>query len=85
MIQSIRKKIKVILDYSWNHTGHTFWAWRDVLKNQENSKFKDWYWIEQFDNPGTPANEFKYHGWSGVRTLPEIKETQKRIFNDHPI
>jgi len=70
--------IKVILDYSWNHTGNTFWAWKDVLKNQENSKFKDWYWVEHFDDPKTEDNEFKYHGWVGVHTLPEIKETQKQ-------
>lgn len=70
--------IKVILDYSWNHTGQTFWAWNDILKQQEKSKYKDWYWIEHFDDPNTPENEFKYHGWVGVHDLPEIKETQKQ-------
>ncbi|RRJ90261.1 alpha-amylase family glycosyl hydrolase [Flavobacterium macacae] len=73
-----KRGIKVILDYSWNHTGQTFWAWQDVLKNQEKSKYKDWYWVEKFDDPNTPENEFKYHGWVGVRELPEIKETQKQ-------
>lgn len=73
-----KRGIKVILDYSWNHTGQTFWAWQDVLKNQEKSKYKDWYWVEKFDNPNTPENEFKYHGWVGVSELPEIKETQKQ-------
>lgn len=73
-----QRGIKIILDYSWNHTGQTFWAWEDVLKNQEKSIYKDWYWIEQFDNPNTPENEFKYHGWVGVVDLPEIKETQKQ-------
>lgn len=79
VIKAFHKKgIKVILDYSWNHTGGTFWAWQDLLKNQEKSKYKDWYWIEEFDNPETAENEFKYHGWSGVHELPEIKETQKQ-------
>ena len=73
-----KRGIKVILDYSWNHTGQTFWAWQDILKQQEKSKYKDWYWIEHFDDPKTPENEFKYHGWVGVRDLPEIKETQKQ-------
>ncbi|MEO1009741.1 MAG: glycoside hydrolase family 13 protein [Bacteroidota bacterium] len=70
--------IKVILDYSWNHTGKTFWAWQDVLRHQEKSKYKDWYWIENFDDPKTSENEFEYHGWVGVPSLPEIKETQKQ-------
>ena len=31
-----------------------------------------------FDNPETEEQEFEYHGWAGVRELPEIKETQKQ-------
>ena len=73
-----KRGIRVILDYSWNHTGQSFWAWKDVLKNQEKSKYKDWYWIDSFDNPKTSENEFKYHGWAGVYDLPEIKETHKQ-------
>ncbi|MCB9202902.1 MAG: glycoside hydrolase family 13 protein [Flavobacteriales bacterium] len=71
-----KRGIRVILDYSWNHTGNTFWAWEDVVKNQENSKYKDWYWVHSFDNPETLENEFKYQGWFNVPDLPEIKETQ---------
>ncbi|MFW5760700.1 MAG: glycoside hydrolase family 13 protein [Cyclobacteriaceae bacterium] len=71
-----QRNIKVILDYSWNHTGHTSWAWQDVLKNQQASAYADWYWVKQFDNPETPENEFEYQGWLGVFDLPEIKETQ---------
>lgn len=57
--------IKVILDYSWNHTGKDFWALNDIRKNGQNSKFADWYNIEKFDDPATPENEFKYEGWGG--------------------
>lgn len=70
--------MKVILDYSWNHTGSQFWAWKDIQKYQGQSEYKDWYWIEEFDNEKTEANEFKYHGWSGVPSLPEIKETERQ-------
>ena len=60
-----RHGIKVILDYSWNHTGKDFWALTDIRKNGQNSKFADWYNIEKYDNPETPENEFKYEGWGG--------------------
>ncbi len=54
-----RRGMRIIMDYSWNHTGTSFWAWRDVLKNQRNSRFADWYEIERFDDPATPdTNEF---------------------------
>jgi glycosidase len=74
------RDIKVILDYSWNHTGITFWAWHDVLENQQSSEYADWYWINSFDDPRTPENEFDYRGWLGVASLPEIKETE---YHDH--
>lgn len=71
-----KRNIRVILDYSWNHTGHKCWAWQDVLKNQAKSKYADWYWVKKFDDPKTPENEFDYRGWFGVFDLPEIQETQ---------
>lgn len=69
-----RRKMRIIMDYSWNHTGTRFWAWEDILKNQERSKYKDWYAIKTFDNPATPANEFAYAGWANVPSLPEIRK-----------
>lgn len=69
-----KRNIRVILDYSWNHTGVEFWAWRDILKNQEKSKYKDWYNITSFDNPETDSNEFSYQGWLNLSSLPEFKK-----------
>jgi cyclomaltodextrinase / maltogenic alpha-amylase / neopullulanase len=60
-----KRGIRVIMDYSWNHTGKTFWAMEDIRKNGKNSKYVDWYTIKQFDDPTTPADEFKYEGWGG--------------------
>lgn len=67
--------IKIIMDYSWNHTGTMFWAWLDILRNQSASKYKDWYNISSFDNPLTPENEFKYDGWYGNAYMPEFRKT----------
>lgn len=69
-----KRKMKVVLDYSWNHTGIMFWAFQDILKNQAESDFKDWYAIKSFDDPTTPQSEFTYDGWLGIQSLPEIKK-----------
>jgi glycosidase len=70
-----RRGMRIIMDYSWNHTGITFWAWRDVLAHQRASRFADWYEIERFDDPATrDTNEFQYRGWAGVPWLPEWKK-----------
>ncbi len=69
-----KRNIKVVLDYSWNHTGVEFWAWQDIVKNQEKSPYKDWYIINSFDNPNTVENEFKYEGWLNIQSLPALKK-----------
>lgn len=69
-----RRNIKVIVDYSWNHTGVEFWAWKDIQSKQQQSKYKDWYEIISFDDPRTPQNEFAYKGWLNISSLPELKK-----------
>jgi cyclomaltodextrinase / maltogenic alpha-amylase / neopullulanase len=76
LVREVHKRgMRIIIDYSWNHTGITFWAWRDVLAHQRESRFADWYEIERFDDPATKdTNEFAYRGWAGVPWLPEWKK-----------
>ncbi|MBK9732762.1 MAG: alpha-glucosidase C-terminal domain-containing protein [Chitinophagaceae bacterium] len=69
-----KRKMKIIMDYSWNHVGTTFWAWQDILKNQERSVYKDWFEIKAFDDPATLQNEFSYRGWAGTTSLVELKK-----------
>ncbi|MBF9239910.1 DUF3459 domain-containing protein [Hymenobacter sp. BT683] len=75
LVQEVhRRGMRIILDYSWNHTGTQFWAWQDIVKNQEKSPFREWYDVVTFDNPATPQNEFAYKGWANLASLPEIKK-----------
>jgi glycosidase len=70
-----RRGMRIIVDYSWNHTGITFWAWQDVLARQRQSPYADWYEIQRFDDPATAdTSEFAYRGWVGVPWLPEWKK-----------
>jgi glycosidase len=74
-----KRGIKIILDGVFNHTGTTFWAFQDIVKNQQNSKYKDWYTIKSWDDPKTEANEFDYEGWLGIKDLPEIREDKNGL------
>ncbi len=69
-----KRNIKIIIDGVFNHVGNTFWAFEDVVKNQQDSKYKEWFTIKSWDDPNTDENEFDYEGWFGVRDLPEITE-----------
>lgn len=48
-------KMKVVLDGVFNHTGIHFFAFADILKNQQNSAYKDWYLLTRF--PVTVSND----------------------------
>lgn len=69
-----KKHIKVIIDGVFNHCGTRFWAFQDVIKNQQRSRYASWFDVKQWDNPSTPQNEFAYKGWWGVKELPEFWE-----------
>lgn len=40
--------MRVIMDAVFNHTGADFFAFQDVQKNKEKSKYLDWYYIDGF-------------------------------------
>ncbi|MCB0648695.1 MAG: hypothetical protein KDC49_18625 [Saprospiraceae bacterium] len=72
--QMHKEGIRVVLDFSFNHTGRAFWAFEDILKNQQQSPFKDWFEIKEFDNLETKEIELDYDGWFGIKSLPELKK-----------
>lgn len=75
--QAHSRGIRVIIDGVFNHTGRDFFAFADLRQNQAASKYKDWYIVQSFDDPATPQNEFRYRGWWGVDTLPELARNSK--------
>lgn len=77
--------IKVVLDYSWNHTGNNFWAFKDVEKNKEASPYKDWYHTKFTKDPASGETKFEYEGWFGIKNLPELKKIDtKGKIQGHP-
>ena len=69
-----KRGLKVIIDGVFNHSGTRFWAFQDVMKNQQRSPYAKWYDIRRWDDPSTPENEFSYKGWWDVKDLPEFWE-----------
>ncbi|MCL5028656.1 MAG: alpha-amylase family glycosyl hydrolase [Bacteroidetes bacterium] len=78
LIKEVHKRgMKIIIDGVFNHVGTSFWAFQDVVKNQQKSPYKDWFIIKSWDDPKTPKDEFDYQGWAGVKDLPEINKNGK--------
>jgi glycosidase len=80
LIDEVHKRgMKIIIDGVFNHTGVQFWAFQDIIKNQEESKYKDWFIIDSFDDTTTVENEFDYKGWWGHKSLPEFNRTEEDL------
>lgn len=71
--------IRVIIDGVFNHTGREFPAFADIRENQQESRFRDWYIVHEWDDPATPEDEFRYKGWWDVETLPEFAEVENDL------
>lgn len=73
-----QRKMYIIIDGVFNHMGLNSWAFRDVVKNQQNSKYKDWFTIKSW-NDSEKGTKFDYEGWFGVKELPELREDENGI------
>ena len=73
-----QRKMYIIIDGVFNHMGINSWAFKDVLKNKQNSKYKDWFNIKSWDD-SIKKTKFEYEGWFGVKELPELREDENGI------
>jgi len=62
--------IKVVVDGVFNHTGREFFAFQDIQKNREQSRYCGWYKGVNF-GWNSPYNDgFGYEAWQGHFELP---------------
>ena len=73
-----RRGMRIIFDGVFNHMGITSFAFRDVVKNQRQSPYRDWFVVTSWEDPER-GTRFQYEGWNGVRTLPELREDDQGI------
>src|SRR5206468_3159687 len=48
--QAHERKIRVIIDGVFNHTGRDFFAFADLRARQAQSAYRDWYIVQSFDD-----------------------------------
>ncbi len=64
--------IKVVLDGVFNHVGRGHVAFLDVLKNRENSSYKDWIAGLNFSGNNWHGDNLSYECWSGAEELVKL-------------
>ncbi|SEF86331.1 alpha-amylase family glycosyl hydrolase [Lachnospira multipara] len=72
--------IKVVIDGVFNHVGRGFFAFRDVIKNRENSKYKDWFNIN-FGGNSEFNDGLWYEGWEGCYDLVKLNLSNEEVIN----
>ncbi len=79
-----KEGIKVVLDGVFNHVGRGFSAFLDVLKNRENSVYRDWFHID-FGGNSNYNDGLWYEGWEGNFDLVKLNlgnpEVVEHIFS----
>ncbi len=75
--------IKVIYDAVFNHVGRGYPAFQDVLKNRQNSRYVDWFYID-FGGNSRYNDGFSYMDWEGCAELVKLNlenaEVQDVVF-----
>lgn len=73
-----QKEIKVVLDGVFNHVGRGFWAFEDVLKNREKSKYLSWFHIS-LDGDSHYHDGLWYEGWEGNYDLVKLNLQNEEV------
>ncbi|NQX45651.1 alpha amylase N-terminal ig-like domain-containing protein [Paenibacillus tritici] len=71
-----RLGMKVLLDAVFNHSGDTFFAFRDVLERGEASPYKDWFYIHSYPVSGAPV--------PGYETFAKAEASMPKLNMNHP-
>ncbi len=72
--------MRIILDGVFNHCGRGFFAFLDVMENQEHSSYQDWFHIKRFPlEPYKPGNARNYLGWWKLKSLPKFNTDNPKV------
>lgn len=71
--------VKVIVDGVFNHTGRDFFAFQDIKKNRENSRYKDWYCNVNFWGNNEYNDGFSYDNWGGYNLLVKLNQWNPQV------
>lgn len=71
------KGIRIVFDAVFNHSGSDFFAFKDLLANQENSKYVDWYFIDSLPVDIKKCNYYTFA--NGCSNMPKLNTSNKEV------
>ena len=77
-----QRGMKIMLDAVFNHIGDQSPQWQDVLKNGENSVYKDWFHVQEFPvtkDKLTNPRKFPYHTFAFESYMPKLNTANPQV------
>lgn len=71
-----QRGIKIVLDAVFNHCSDLFFAFQDVLKHQEQSRYCDWFLLHGFPVVQNPAN---YDTFANIGYMPRFNTANEEL------
>ncbi len=81
MVKSLHESgIRVIFDAVFNHTGHDFFAFQDLLHNQERSHYRHWYYVDSYPVSFEKTNYYTFANWVSAMPKLNLEDSKAREY-----
>ena len=75
-----RNNMRVVLDGVFNHCGRGFFAFDDLLENQEYSPYRDWFHVIKFPvDAYSLGDATTYKAWWNFKSLPKFNTDNVQV------
>ena len=73
--------IRVMLDAVFNHSGTEFFAWKDVWEKGEESRYFDWFCINErpFSRKRASLRDGRFYGFAFIDTMPKLNTNNPEV------
>lgn len=70
---------RILLDGVFNHVGREFFAFKDLLMNKQESRYKDWFCNVDFGGSTPYGDPFSYEAWEGHYNLVKLNVWNQEV------
>jgi glycosidase len=72
--------LRIVIDGVFNHCGRGFFAFNDILENQNHSPYLDWFHLNTIPPDAySPGDAADYEGWWKFKSLPKFNTENPRV------
>ncbi len=75
-----RNHVRIVLDGVFNHCSRGFFAFNDLLENNQHSAYKDWFHVHRFPlDAYSPGEALHYDAWWNVKAIPKFNTNNPKV------